>query len=99
MVTSPILLARFVCDAVKSTFPFLQFSSRFYNHRGIFFQEHNPTEMQKMMTKSKVQFDAYDYPRDGYSKDTFGPGKKTYSDKGNFHATIYPRDGPWTENK
>ena len=55
--------------------------------------------MQKMMTKSKVQFDAYDYPRDGYSKDTFGPGKKTYSDKGNFHATIYPRDGPWTENK
>lgn len=60
-------------------------------------KEHNPTEMQKMMTRSKVEFDAYNYPKNGYPKSTFGPGKKTYSDKGNYSSTIYPRDGPWSE--
>lgn len=60
-------------------------------------KEHKPTEMQKMMTKSKVSFDAYNYPTDGHSKDTFPSGKKTYPDKGNYSSTVYPTNGPWAE--
>jgi len=57
-------------------------------------KEHNPTEMQKKMTKSDVQFDNYNFPRDGVK---VAGGKRVYSDKGNFHAPLYPRDGPWNE--
>jgi hypothetical protein len=55
-------------------------------------KEHNPTEMQKKMTASKVQFDSYDYPTDGYRQEG---GKRVYTDKANVHATLYPPDGPW----
>eukprot|EP00750_Incisomonas_marina_P033126 INCI9578.1.p1 GENE.INCI9578.1~~INCI9578.1.p1 ORF type:complete len:337 (+),score=66.88 INCI9578.1:293-1303(+) len=64
-----------------------------YGHFAHFMgKEHNPTEMQKKMTKSAVQFDAFSYPTGGYNPP---PGKRVYADKGNFHSPLYPKDGPW----
>ena len=62
-------------------------------------QDHNPTEMEKKMTKSDVVMDAYNFPKDGHDKHAFKGGKRVYSDpkKGNYHDTVYPRDGPWRQ--
>lgn len=58
-------------------------------------KEHNPTEMQKKMTKSEVQFDEYSFPKNGYTQHG---GKRVYNEKGNFHSEIYPKHGPWEGN-